>query len=69
MYIYILYNTSPTILILYVSVSGLPLEPKVFLQRLWAANFGNLHGGSGKIGTAKNGPNARAGLWRLHSYV
>ena len=27
-----------------------------------------LHGGPGKIGTANNGPHARAGLWRSYSY-
>ena len=41
---------------------------KFFLERLWASNFGNLHGGPAKIGTANNGPHARAGLWRSYSY-
>ena len=37
--------------------------PQVF------GNFGNLQGGPGKIGTDKNGPNTRAGPWRLYSYT
>ena len=32
-------------------------------------NFGNQHGGAGKIGTATSGPNAGVGLWRSCSYV
>ena len=31
--------------------------------------LGNLHGGPGKIGSANNGPHARAGLWHSYSYI
>ena len=40
--------------------------PNVFLGRLWATNFGNLHDGPGKIRTANNGIHARASLCCLY---
>lgn len=63
-----IYNTT---FFMYLHTFGSKLEwPKMFvLERFWAANFGNLHSGQSKTGMAKNGPNARAGLWPTYSYI